>query len=171
MSKVCVHCGKPTKKKPRCVACGYADPSRRAKIAEAKRQWWAKRLADPAGRKEAIESAKRLTRDHPPTRERIERQVAGRAKTTAAGCNPHVWIPPVGYEALDDVLRRKKFSKVDRKRIIGEQIAADERARLAAMTPFERQLDKVRNGAALIERHPMPSRVHDYSLTGSSMSD
>jgi hypothetical protein len=146
-------CGAPIslRSRGRCHPCAAVDPERRAKIAEAQRKRWADRLTDPDERRRAIESGRALSRLHPPTRERVEQQQASREKLA--------WCPPQ-YAGLNTELRRKRIPAAERRRVIADQAAADERARLAAMTPFERQMDRVRQGAGITECVPMPSRQY-----------
>lgn len=46
----------------------------------------------------------------------------------------------------------------------------EEEQRLAAMTPFERQLERVRNGAGIVVKTRPLERDYDFSLTGSSLA-
>jgi Zn ribbon nucleic-acid-binding protein len=43
---------------------------------------------------------------------------------------------------------------------------AKERKRLASLPPLERQLEKLRNGAKLVEVRPLPSRALDFTPGG-----
>ena len=115
------------------------------------REVWAARLTDPHERAKAKSNGLRLKQP-----EMVERHVASRA-----------WHPPE-YADLNALLRRKKVSIAERKRIILEMVAADERRRLAALSPHERQLERVRQGARVVTVHPMPSRQHTHTLGGVS---
>lgn len=61
--------------------------------------------------------------------------------------------PGIPEDRWDDCVALSRIvSAKEAKRLIREDIASKERARLAAMTPFERQLERVRNGAQLVEK-------------------
>jgi hypothetical protein len=60
----------------------------------------------------------------------------------------------------------KSIPPAEAKRMIREDEALKERARLAAMTPFERQMEKVRNGARLIEKPDLRPAAHTFTLGG-----
>lgn len=62
---------------------------------------------------------------------------------------------------------RSRHGAAEAKRRVLIEIDAAERKRLDAMTPFERQLERVRRGARLIEK-PRLSRAPDVTLGGVS---
>jgi hypothetical protein len=71
--------------------------------------------------------------------------------------------------------RRDEFHKLsgvvgvkEAKRVILADLAALEKRRLAALTPLDRQLERVRNGARLVEVRPLPGREHAFTLGGVS---
>jgi hypothetical protein len=85
------------------------------------------------------------------------------------------WCPPEYREQYLRLMRNgHKNAAIARREItaIIEQDAARkaeaQQARLAEMTPFERQMEAVRNGARLVEKVQMPSRRYDYTLGGVS---
>lgn len=77
------------------------------------------------------------------------------------------WCPPEYREQYRELrYKGKRLKAAEARRVIEEKIAADR----ALMTPFERQLAKVRAGANIIEIRPARAPDPAYSLTGSSMS-
>lgn len=73
-------------------------------------------------------------------------------------------IPQDRWDEYTGLARRMPAAEA--RRIILADIAATERRRLAAMTPFERQMDRLANGARLVEK-PVLRRVEpNYTLGG-----
>ena len=123
----------------------YADPARRAQLAAAGEIGRANRTPEGSARGYAKQSATKA---------------AMREQRLA-------WCPAE---------RRGEFAKLSRKlgvaeamRVILEDIATQKRRRLAAMTPFERQMDALARGATLTTKPVMRKADHAFSLTGSSM--
>lgn len=75
-------------------------------------------------------------------------------------------IPEAYRDEYRALCRSGNMSAPEAKAAILAQVKADERARLAAMTPLERQLEKVRQGAALVEVKPIRSAEHAMTLGG-----
>lgn len=98
------------------------------------------------------------------------RSPESRARAGAAIRRTRMAWCPEAYWPLADRLKRAGIRLDERKRMIAEQIAVDERARLAAMTPFERQLARVAAGAKLVEVTPLRRSDPDYTLGGVSSS-
>ncbi|MGI4958203.1 MAG: hypothetical protein ACRYGI_11495 [Janthinobacterium lividum] len=139
------------------------------------------RWSDPAKceahRQGAVRGAKaRLER--PGERERMQQQIlVARAALTpdvyqranaTRDVNVMGWCPPQ-YRKLNAALRHQNYLLAERKVMIGDLVVSEERRRIAALTPLERQLERVRNGATVSTKVPMGSRVHAMSLTGCSM--
>lgn len=61
----------------------------------------------------------------------------------------------------------KLMPGAEAKRIILDDLAAKERARIAALSPFERQMDAVRRGVGLVQKFE-PVRSYDRTLGGVS---
>lgn len=98
-----------------------------------------------------------------------------RAKAGAALRRQRLSWCPVDLWPLNDELARKHIPLVERKAIIAEEIerraqkvAAAEHRRLAAMTPFERQMERVRNGAKLTTVPDTRPTGPAYSLVGNA---
>lgn len=62
--------------------------------------------------------------------------------------------------------RQQHIPAAEARRLVLEQAAADERRRLAAMTPHDRRLERIRNGARIVEVHPMRRADPAYTLGG-----
>lgn len=75
------------------------------------------------------------------------------------------WCPEQHWP-LNEKLKRTGVRLAERKVMIAEMIAAQERNRLAAMTPFERQLERVAAGAKLIEVRPIRRSEPTMTLGG-----
>jgi len=75
------------------------------------------------------------------------------------------WCPP---DLIDDARALMKcVSMAEARRIIEADLAARERKRRAAMTPFERQMDAIRRGVGLVGKVDT-SRAYDVTLGGVS---
>lgn len=166
-ARTCLDCPKsitPKSKTGRCVACSakarWADPAHRAAHRAGAKRGAAKRLANPAEaeRLRAVMLANRRTDP-----DVIARANASRDRTVMG------WCPPEHRE-LNRHLRARGVLLPERKALIAEQVAIEERraaaaeaARMAALSPLERQLAKVRAGARIVEVRPM--RRADYAFT------
>ncbi|MHA0335806.1 hypothetical protein [Sphingomonas aquatilis] len=151
----------------KCAPKHHWTPESRARASAARKARWDRELADPELRAKAVESGKRLSAATPRTREIVEKQIAGRRASH--------WLPE-GYEALNRQLKAKGYRAVERKALIAEEVARlarkavrEEQDRLARMTPHERAMERVRNGATLTTKPVMRKADHAFSLTGSSM--
>ncbi|MEH3121111.1 MAG: hypothetical protein PGN16_03880 [Sphingomonas phyllosphaerae] len=98
------------------------------------------------------------------------RTAEARAKSGAATRRTRMAWCPEAYWPLNAKLARDGIRLDDRKRMIAEQVAADERAKDAALTPFERQLARVAAGAKLIEVRPIRRIEPDMTLGGVASS-
>jgi hypothetical protein len=76
------------------------------------------------------------------------------------------WCPPEWRDRYRELCKRGRRAPEARRMVLAE-IEEAERARWEAMTPFERQLERVRNGATLIEK-PDFSRPITATLGGVS---
>lgn len=147
------------------AAC--STPEALARRAAVTREWMAARRDDPAWQAHMIESARHMRSFV--TEATFDKIRATRAEATARMVAAKMaWCPPQ-YRAYDDKLRAERFTLAERKVLVADLAALDERRRLAALTPFERQLERARI-AGISERVAMPSRVHGFSLTGGSLS-
>lgn len=92
------------------------------------------------------------------------------AKAKRAASNRARWLGdiPVAYHGLYLELRGHKVPSTEARRMVFEQQAADEARRLAAMTPLERQIDRVRNGARVVEKFRPAAVEHAFTLGGVS---
>ncbi|MBE7186369.1 MAG: hypothetical protein INR68_18410 [Methylobacterium mesophilicum] len=80
-------------------------------------------------------------------------------------------VPGIPDERWDEYSRlRRQHGAAEARRMILDDIAAQERARLAAMTPFERQLARVAAGAKLVEVKPLRRADPNFTLGGVSSS-
>lgn len=74
------------------------------------------------------------------------------------------WLPDDWRETYQRLVKR--VGQDQAKRTILDRIAAKEAARIAAMTPFERQLEAVRKGAKVITRPVLRAPEYAYTLGG-----
>ncbi len=133
--KVCIDCGVEVSmrnKGGRCHPCSVSNPERRAKVSAALHARW------------------ECWRDDPEQMERV-RTVSRKARTAQTAAH---WCPRE-YADYNRKLKGRGFSVEERKRIIAEEQARDEKRRLAAMTPFERQMERLAKGARLVDVVPM----------------
>lgn len=183
----------------RCISCStkarFADPEWRAKHAaalraaaatpeyrEARRQAGLKRYADPAARKATSDARKAGLERNPELLQRM-REVAvtnlaeARAKSTIDWSAwrrerqawRRVWCSADRWDEYQKLRTTRGIGAAEAKRMILEDIAAKDRARIAAMTSHERAMERVRNGATLTTKPVMRKADHAFSLTGSSM--
>jgi hypothetical protein len=153
-----------------CNATTKWTPESRAKASEGMRARHERERLDPQITEAKRLSGKRLREQHGSTPEMIEKQKAGRRRA--------LWVPD-GYEALNLELRARKLLVDERKRIIFDQVERDERVaianerrRVAAMTPYERTMEAVRNGRGLVDKFVMPRVEPGFTLGGvSDMAD
>ncbi len=74
------------------------------------------------------------------------------------------WCPD---DRRDDYLKmRRNVGAAEAKRMILADIAATERKRVASMTPHERAMDRVRNGATLITKPDLRKASSAFTLAG-----
>ena len=172
MTRSCTDCGiqlsAPRKGKTptgRCRSCAPKVKMTlevRAKLSESVRARHERERHDAVAYAAKVESGRRLRAAFGPTQDMVAKQIAGRRRTH--------WVP-AGYEQLNFKLRRKRIPLDERQSIIRAQAASDERDRLAAMTPFERQLERVRNGARLVAKPDTRPTGPSMTLGGVTASD
>lgn len=63
---------------------------------------------------------------------------------------------------------QKAFGAAEARRMMEEDIATAEKRRRAAMTPLEKQIERLQNGATLVERLSFSRAEHAFSLTGNA---
>lgn len=131
------------------IRAKFTDPDRLATARNVIRQNREAAQNNPATRARMVEHGKRQYARYLDTPEMRAAVLATRpasgAKRTATVL---AWCPP-DYRDAYRKLQRKYRAAVARPMII-ERIAADEKARIAAMSPFERQDWALRNGAGLV---------------------
>lgn len=194
-ARPCLGCGTAiglTGKTGRCRACAAVYSATPALIAAMASARWARPGAREA-QSERLKSVLANLSDAERERRRVcgrkvYRDVLSRPDVMARTLSPEVrakagrgvsaarsaWCP-TEYRALNSELRERGHSLADRKAMIADQIAADqrraveaERARITAMTPFERQMEAVRNGARLVDKVAMPTRELTFTVGGVS---
>lgn len=97
-----------------------------------------------------------------------EAQARRNAANRARGERQLAWCPKDRLDEYRCLMRTPGIRAAEAKRIVLDDIAAKERARLAAMTPFERQLERLRQGARLEERVYLTTPEHEFTLGGVS---
>ncbi len=82
------------------------------------------------------------------------------------------WCPEEHWP-LNAQLKRAGYRLPERQAMIAEAIAAAaeraataERARIAAMSPFDRQMERVKNGAKLVTKPDTTRAAHEFTLGG-----
>lgn len=189
MSRTCITCAAPITRQSttgRCRTCATrvchadpvmserrkaahraacADPAYRARMSAARARTEAERKNDPKWRAYKVASGKRLRAAYDAS---AEGQALNQAKRALVGEKARErmlsWCPVdrrADYRTL-----REKTGAADARRMIEADIAQREAARLAAMTPFERQMERVRNGAQLVAKPDTRRSAHDFTLGG-----
>lgn len=135
----------------------FADPVNRAAYRERSSNQLAKWRATPEGRDQvrAQAQANLVLAIAPEAR---ERRIHGIRSAAWKG------IPESRWDEATKL--SKSFGSAEAKRMIMEDEAKRERDRLAAMTPFERQLERVRNGARVVDKVDTRKAAHDFTLGG-----
>lgn len=137
------------------IKARFKDPSHRAKMAAVVHAAHMKARRDPdkAARMNNNIHRARLRLNDPDVRATFlagrPAAIKKRLKTLMAWC-------PEEYQAeYKRLVRSKRMLAADAKRFI-----------LSQLTPFERQMQALRNGARLVEMPVRRSRAHDYTLGG-----
>jgi hypothetical protein len=147
-----------------------ATPEHRAKMKVVAARTQEERRDDPKWRayKRAAGQRLRALYDASP-----EAQAANLAKRALVGRKVSrralAWCPLAYRDEYRRLRDAGNIPAAEARQMILDLIAADERAeaaRIAALTPLERQLKKIRNGAKISTKVPMPSRVHGFTLGG-----
>lgn len=163
----CRDCGAELKPRKDRSASGYCrvcspkhkwTPEARAKASAARKARWERELADPEKRAAAVASGRRLKAQSLQVPDLVAAQVEGRRRSH--------WLP-AGYEALNRTLKVKGFRAAERRKLILDEIAAAERARVAALTPLERQFERLaKAGGRLVEVTPLRRSEPSQTLGG-----
>lgn len=165
----CPDCGKTIRaESTRCRAHANAFRNRQAEMREVSRQQMLRKQAEGINRNYAGMAASLRARYADPAEREKQRQrgLLGVAKLTpeaiarrgaASGASRRqlredrlAWCPADRRAELHKLCRRNGVAEGER--IMREDLAAIERRRLAAMTPHERQMERVRNGAQLVDK-------------------
>ncbi len=184
-SRICVDCGTPVSYRStgRCRPCSIAEmtsrpghaerqaaamrvfnraPENAGKRREAALKGVVTKLSKPDGAARMAENGRRYGKQNI----ELTRSAAARAKAGAAISARKMAPVPVEYRDLYRQLRRPGTSADEALAMVLEQQRADEARRLAAMTPFERQLERVRNGAQVVEKFKPAAVEHAFTLGG-----
>lgn len=96
---------------------------------------------------------------------RRRNQLLARLSAISAG-KVNNWCPEPYRAEYRDLTRNKGFRAAEAKVMILETARRAERQRLGAMTPHERAMDRVANGAALIIKPDLRKAAHAFTLGG-----
>lgn len=161
-------------------AAGNSDEMRRKRSENG-----LKRYADPAARAATSEACKQAYATDTSKREALQARAADvlkawHAKTDRDWSEWHqaravrqseralAWCPAERRDEYRALAKKKGIGPKEAKRLMLEQFDHEERRRLAAMSPFERQMELVRKGAKLVEVKPLRRADHAYTLGGVS---
>lgn len=92
--------------------------------------------------------------------------IAKRSATLRA--RARAWCPEGYYEEYQRLVRGHGYSAAEARALVLETAAADKARAEAQLTPFERQMQAVRNGAGIVERQTIPTKAYDFTLAGGS---
>lgn len=124
----------------------------------------ARHLADPAALAKLSARARVAGRQNihcANTPEARAKAAANLQRSRLAWCPERYW--PLNFE-----LRRAGYRLAERKQMVADQIAIDEREARAAETPFERQMAQVAAGAQIIAKFTPRKADPDFTLGGVS---
>lgn len=134
----------------------WADPMHRAKMAAIARQMGINARKDPKYRQWLTEHGKRLCREvlsRPDVAHKAncsETKLRARDKRRATQI---AWCPEEYRDQFFYLLRTKRIPYAEARRMVEEQRKAD----LANLSPFERQMRALQNGAQLVANDQKPS--------------
>jgi hypothetical protein len=134
-----------------------SDPDVRRKHGQRSQEHLRAWRATPEGGA-AMRAQARINLQATQTAEGRAKRVRSILATIYAGIPEHRWDE---CRAL-----RRKFGAAEAKRMIVEDEVKRERERIAAMTPFERQLERVKNGAQLVAAPDLRPAPHNFTLGG-----
>lgn len=190
MTRSCSDCGKgisASSKSGRCRACAFRhnlsdpevnarrianmvkscrEPAARARRASRSREAIRRKIAtDPSYLESKREAGRRLAA----SRAGMDGRPAGHESRIRAGRSISEywmgWCPEEWRSQYHELIRRKGLRRAEAKAIIEDEIRRAE----ASKTPFERQMEALKNGAKLIEKPVLKSRDYDFSLHGGSL--
>ncbi|MES3042697.1 hypothetical protein [Sphingomonas faeni] len=78
------------------------------------------------------------------------------------------WCPEDRWDEYRKMARTMPAPEA--RRIIEADLAAKERARLKALSPFERDMERIAKGARIVEQFTPRKADHAFSIIGSSMA-
>ncbi len=151
------------------LAVAMQDAGVRARHRDGCKRGAAKRMADPV----KAEVLRELGRTYGPRNAPRLHTADIRGRAGKSVQRFHLAWCPEEHWGLNAKLKANGYRLPDRKRMIGDEIArlarvagAEETARLAAMTPFERQMERVKNGAQLTTVPDTRPVAHNFTLGG-----
>lgn len=183
--RICLDCPKPISREStgRCRACACRELVKRPGLVADRNAKTAETRRDPLVRErvsKAVRAGKRRAAEQPGVRER--RQELGRihgaanfwrngdADAQAAGRESIrrqklAWCPEQHWP-LNASLKSKGLTLAERQEVIGKMVADAEAARLAAMSPFERQAERLSKGGRIVAAFTPTSTDHAFTLGG-----
>jgi len=180
----------------RCLGCStrarFADPAWRAKhkaalvaaasteeYRQARREGTKKRFADPSARKAHSDARKAALARNPEQLEQLQEYAAtvlrdARAQSKVDWVAHHraraaeqlSWCPPERLDEYRKLRATRGVGAAEAKRMILADIAAADRKRLAAMTPFERNMERIRMGAGITIKPDLRKADPAFTLGG-----
>lgn len=163
MIRTCTDCSSPIShvSRGRCRSCAakarYSDPAARRVMSEAKKR----ALLDPVKRERVSSTASTNLRQwHKTTTKDWSAHHRARAATARSWCPVDRWDDYVA-------LRRQRGVGAERaKAMIIDEMARAERKRIAALSPFERDMERLRNGAGLVAAPDFRTSNPDFTIGG-----
>lgn len=187
--ELCVDCSGPVSRQSRtgrCKGCVTAylnsDPEVHARRVGGIRKKWRTDPEYKARKVRAIHERHMRARQNPEVAARLNQNILNaryrlsepevieryRAGVKRAGAERSrkaiAWCPPKYRDEYRSLTRSRQMKAPEAKAAILAKAAAE-------MTPFERQLEKVRNGAGIIEVRPIRRPDPTYTLGGVSCTD
>lgn len=191
MTRTCSDCSAPVSKQAktgRCRPCSLATTNADPAIKQRQREGSRAHAAKPEVKAALVLRLSTHVRTLSP-QERERRSIQGRhiaatvlqtervrslsnsaeAKARAGAARTDTvlaWCPPEYRDRYRYLKQTKLLLAAEAKRVVLDEIATVERRRIAALTPLERQLERVRNGAKLITVQPRRSVDPDFTIGG-----
>lgn len=145
------------------LAIVVADPVAKARHRAGCKRAGAARKADPVMVEVMRENGRRYGAPNLRCVTPEQRAVAGKTKQA----RELAWCPREHW-GLNQKLKRGGYLLPERKAMIADVVRKEERARLAAMTGLERQMERLANGAKLVAKFEPRRAEHAFTLGGVS---
>lgn len=140
----------------------FQDPAHREKMRKAMLRTVAKMNEDPAYRARLVERGKHLAATALRSPQSLAKIASLRAENGRKRSETVMaWCPPKYRDEYRFLTVSKRMKAADARQLILDKMAAE-------MTPFERAMDRIRQGAGIVTVRPIRKADHPFTLGGVS---